>query len=133
MATDQIIEKREETEAAPTEQTRNWRVYRPNVDILEGREELTVLADMPGVNRDSIDIRFENGMLTIHGKVAPRHDAQKGFLLREYGVGDFFREFRVSEAVNAEGISAEYRNGVLTLHLPKVEAAKPRKISVKGA
>ncbi len=133
MATDQIIEKREDTEAASTEQTRNWRVYRPNVDILEGREELTVLADMPGVRSDSIDIRFENGTLTIHGKVSPRQAPETGFLLREYGVGDFFREFRVSEAVNAEDISAEYREGVLILHLPKVEAAKPRKIAVKSA
>jgi len=70
--------------------------------------------------------------LTIEGKVEPRH-AEHGFLYAEYGIGDFYRSFSISEDVDVEKISAELRNGVLTLHLPKAESKKPRKIAVKAA
>lgn len=114
------------------EHTRSGRFYRPNVDILERNDELVVLADMPGVKSGDIDIRFEGGELTIHGPVAPRQDANISYLLQEYGVGDFYRTFRVGEQIDAGKISAEYADGVLTLHLPKAEAAKPRQIKVKS-
>jgi HSP20 family molecular chaperone IbpA len=85
---------------------------------------------MPGVPEDSIDINFQDGMLTIHGKASPRQPEETTFLLTEYGIGDFHRTFRVSEKVDASKISAEYRDGVLILHLPKAESHKPRKIAV---
>lgn len=112
------------------ERTRTGRTYRPNVDIIEREHELLVLADMPGARPDSIDIRFENGTLTISGKVEARQQSDTRYLLAEYGVGDFLRSFTVSEIVDATKISAEYVDGVLTLHLPKLEAAMPRKIRV---
>ena len=115
------------------ERTRTGRTYRPNVDIVEREHELVVLADMPGASPDSIDIRFENGTLTISGKVEPRQAEDTRYLLSEYGVGDFLRSFAVSEIVDAQKISAEFSDGVLVLHLPKVEAAKPRKIPVKAS
>ncbi|MHC5211323.1 MAG: Hsp20/alpha crystallin family protein [Planctomycetota bacterium] len=115
--------------AAPT---RAARAYRPNVDILERENELLVLADMPGTKADAIDIRYENGLLTIHGKVEPRTTEGRRSLLQEYGVGDFHRTFRLGEEIDAAGIHAGYVHGVLTVHLPKVEAAKPRKIEVKS-
>lgn len=128
----EAIEKAEKTEITQTEHTRNVQHYRPNVDIIETSNELTVLADMPGATRDSIDINFENGTLTIHGKV-DRSDPQDATeVLREYGVGDFWRTFQVSEKIDTTKISAEYTDGVLKLHLPKVEEAKPRKIAVKA-
>ena len=114
------------------EHTRSGRLYQPNVDILESTNELTVLADMPGVGGDDIDINFENGTLAIHGKVRPRRGENANCLLEEYGVGDFHRTFQVSEAIDASRITAECAHGVLTLHLPKVEAAKPRKIKVQA-
>ena len=120
----------EEVDAA--EHTRSGTYYRPNVDIVEHREELVVLADMPGTTSDDTDINFEDGTLTIHAKVKPRQPDQTEFLLREYGVGDYYRTFRVSEAIDASQITAEYADGVLTLHLPKAEAVKPRKIQVKS-
>ncbi|MCO6437915.1 MAG: Hsp20/alpha crystallin family protein [Phycisphaerae bacterium] len=130
MATD-TIEKPQQVEVAQTERTRSGPTYLPNVDIVENKEELLVRADMPGVTRDSVDINFENGVLTIVGKVLPRQTPGANLLHREYGVGDFYRTFRVSEAIDASKISAEYAQGVLTLHLPKVEAARARKIEIK--
>ena len=118
-------------EVTPAEHTRSGRYYRPNVDILEQADELIVLADMPGASGDAIDIHFEDGNLTIHAKVEPRQDEKTEYLVREYGVGDFYRTFRISEAIDASKITAQYADGVLTLHLPKAEEAKPRKIDVK--
>ncbi len=113
------------------EATRSGQFYVPPCDIIEKDDELLLLADVPGVRKDQIDIRFEDGTLTLHAKVEPRQDDQK-YLLREYGVGDFYRTFQVSEAVDAARISADYADGVLTLHLPMAEAVKPRKIEVKA-
>jgi len=127
------IEKPANTEVVKAERTQSDRYYRPNVDICENAEELTVLADMPGVSPGDIDINFENGTLTINGKIKPRTPENAEHLLAEYGVGDFYRTFQVSEAIDAEKITAECADGVLTLHLPKAEAAKPRKIKVKTA
>lgn len=130
-------EKQPVSEAAaeqvtPAEHTRSGRYYRPAVDILESAEELTVVADVPGAKAESIDVRFEDGALSIHARVPPRREEDAEYLLHEYGVGDFCRTFRVSEAIDVAKISAEYAEGVLTLHLPKAEAIKPRKITVKG-
>ncbi|MBX7165314.1 MAG: Hsp20/alpha crystallin family protein [Pirellulales bacterium] len=94
--------------------------------------QLQVVADMPGVRTEDIDIHFENGELTIHGKVQPRQEGVN-FLAEEFGVGDFYRSFRVSEEIDGSRIAATYAAGVLTLTLPKVEAAKPRKIAVQSA
>lgn len=116
--------------ADETERTRSGQTYRPNVDIVEHRDELVLVADMPGVKSAELDIRFEDGELSIRAPVAARQPEGTRYLLREYGVGDFYRSFRVSEQIDASRISAEYADGVLKLRLPKVEAAKPRKIAV---
>ncbi len=119
-------------EESSTESTRAGVCFRPNVDIVERPEELVVLADMPGTRSEGTEVDFEDGTLTIHGRVAPRHTEGTEFLLREYNVGDFYRTFHVNEAIDTNNITAEYADGVLTLHLPKAEAAKPRKIHVKS-
>ncbi len=118
----------EQPEAA--ERTRSGQFFRPNCDIVEREDELLVLADVPGARGDQIDVKFEDGTLSIHAPVDPRQPLETEYLLREYGVGDYWRTFQVSEAVDAAKISAEYADGVLTLHLPKAEALKPRKIAV---
>jgi len=122
-----------ETETRPAEQTRLGRYYRPRVDIPETKDELTLVADMPGVSKDGIEINFEEGILTIQGKVAQRYPANANFLLVEYGIGDYYRTFRVSEKIDPTRIQAEYADGVLKVHLPKAEEAKPRKIEVRAA
>ena len=103
----------EAEEVAPAEHTRSGRYYRPNVDILEQADELVVLADVPGASGDAIDIHFEDGNLTIHARVKPRQDDKTEYLRREFGVGDFYRTFRISEAVDAGKITADYADGVL--------------------
>jgi HSP20 family protein len=103
----------------------------PRVDILETDDEILVFADMPGVAAQDVDIRFENGELTVHGRRTASHpDKEKA--AREFEVTSYFRSFQVTEQIAADRIEAELKNGVLTLHLPKVEAVKPRRIAVKG-
>ncbi len=128
---DETMGKAHAEGAATAEQTRSGYYYRPNVDILEKADELLVVADVPGATPDGIDIHFEDGQLTIHARTPPR-DPGVEFLVHEYGVGDYYRTFRVAETIDAGKITAEYADGVLTLHLPKAEAARPRKISVKA-
>jgi HSP20 family protein len=112
------------------ERTRCGCCYRPNVDIVEQNDELLVVADVPGAKSDSIDIKFEDGTLEIQAAVASRSPDDEECLLREYNIGDYYRSFQVSEAIDASKISAQYADGVLTLRLPKAEALKPRKIAV---
>ncbi len=128
MATETEVKQEEETRVP---RHREATVYKPHVDILEEQGEITLKVNMPGVAGDSIDINFADGVLTIQGKVRPRYESEPKFMLREYGIGDFYRTFQVSEQVDAGRIGAEYNDGVLTVHLPKVEAAKPRKIEVR--
>jgi HSP20 family molecular chaperone IbpA len=118
-------------EVTRAERTRSGQAYLPNVDIIELADELLVMADVPGARAEDIDIHFEKGSLEIHAKVPPRVTDGAHVLLQEYGVGDFHRCFEVSESIDAGRIHADYADGVLTLHLPKVEAVKPRKIAVK--
>ena len=129
MATKKIVAK-PESEPAAAERTRNGRFYRPNVDILECPDELLLVADLPGAKSDQIDIDFEKGTLTLHAPVPARQSQDQLYLVHEYGVGDYYRTFDVSEEIDAGRITAEYADGVLTLHLPKAESTKPRKINV---
>jgi HSP20 family protein len=118
--------------AAHPEPTCAGRHFAPRVDILETDRELTLFAEMPGVRSEDVDLRYENGELVLHGKVQPKLEG-KPLLLEEYEEGDFYRVFRIDETVDATQIEAECKNGVLTVHLPKTEAVRPRQIAVKTA
>jgi HSP20 family protein len=124
------LQKDTTNDLSPTEVTHGVSVT-PPVDILETEDELLLFADLPGVAEKDVDIRFENGELTLHARRQPAQSDREAWLL-ENETGDYFRAFRISEQVDTARIWAELKNGVLTLHLPKVEAAKPRKITVKG-
>ena len=128
--TETTLQKSEGNGLAPAEVTQGV-TYSPRVDIVETENELLLLADMPGVKDSDVDIRFVNGELTLHARRAAAPMPAEP-LLWESQAGDFFRTFRINERIDASKISAELKNGVLTLHLPKVEAAKPRKIAVKA-
>jgi HSP20 family molecular chaperone IbpA len=127
--TDTLTKKETPDEVTRAEQTYGG-VISPRFDIWETDDELVLYGDLPGVAPDDLDIQFENRALTIHGKVDVRHE-NVNFLYGEYGVGDFYRSFTVGEAVDAANISAELNNGVCIIHLPKSEAAKPRRIEIK--
>lgn len=114
------------------ERTRSGRTYSPAVDIIEKPDELLLLADVPGAKADGIDIHYERGELTLTARVDERQPEEGNWVLREYGVGDFVRTFQVGEGIDAAKIKAEVTGGVLTLHLPKAEAAKTRRIAVKA-
>jgi HSP20 family protein len=125
-----MVKKDNGGEVATVERTRNGTTYTPRFDIVETDEELVLYGDMPGVAPQNLDVRFETDRLIIHGKVEPRHQDRE-FVYGEYGIGDYYREFQVVESVDAEKINAELDNGVLSVHLPKSEAVKPRRIEVK--
>ena len=114
------------------EETRSQERYvTPPVDIYETPEGLVVKADLPGVAKDGLDVRVENNLLTIRGRAA--HVAPGDLLYREYDLANFFRQFELNDKVDQLKISAELKNGVLTLNLPKAEEAKPRRIEVRAA
>jgi len=117
-------------DVASVERTLNGTTYSPRFDIWENDDEMILYGDLPGVLPEDLDVRFENPVLTIHGKVSPRHKDIK-ILHSEYGIGDFHRAFTIGEAIDTGRISAELKNGVVKVHLPKSEKVKPRRIEVK--
>ncbi len=131
MAENSLVKAEKKAEVTTPELTRETVTFTPRVDIIETAEELLLYADVPGVKPEDVDVRFENGELILHGKVNPRHQPTNN-LLGEFEVGDFYRVFTLNETIDAGRISADLKQGVLTVHLPKSEAVKPRKITVKG-
>jgi len=131
MAENNLVQAEKKSEVKTPELTRGTTTFTPRVDIIETPEELLLYADLPGVKSEDVDVRFENGELILHGKCPPRHQPGN-FLRNEFDVGDFYRVFTLNESIDAEKIVAELKQGVLTVHLPKSEAVKPRKITVKG-
>jgi len=117
--------------AQTAEQTRNSKYFMPRVDILESDAELLLFADMPGVNPQDIDLRYEQGELILQGKTTRK--AHGGNLLfAEYEEGDYYRVFQIHETIDASRIEAEAKNGTLVVHLPKMEKAKPKQVAVKA-
>jgi HSP20 family molecular chaperone IbpA len=130
MAEKTVPQYAREKEVSAREETRSQEAYvTPPVDIYETPEGLVVLADLPGVAKDELDLRVENSLLTIRGKT--HHSVAGEFNYREYDLVNFFRQFELNEQVDQQKISAELKNGVLTLRLPKAEEAKPRKIDIR--
>lgn len=141
MATDTCITQRDNRNDLKEKQgnqvvreRRQEMTFVPNVDIIEEQNRYLIVADVPGSDADHIELNLEDGQLTIEAKVPCRsNEAGGGWLLREYGVGDFRRSFRFGEGIDAERIEAQVNNGVLTVSVPKHESMRPRKIAVKHA
>src|SRR4029077_10287472 len=105
--------------------------WSPAVDIYETENELVVKADLPDVAEKDIDVRVENNLLTIRGeRKFEKSVSEENFLRVERTYGSFSRSFSLPNTVNAEAIGAEYKNGVLTVTLPKREESKPRQVKV---
>lgn len=105
--------------------------WAPAVDIKEEENQYLLIADIPGVNPEDIDVHMENGILSIKGeRNSELKTEQDGFKRIERKHGVFYRRFTMPEGVNPEAIDAKCNHGVLTVSIPKQEAAKPRKITV---
>jgi len=126
------LKKKEAGVPETGERTRAGRIYSPQVDIIERKEDIIVMADMPGVDEKSVDITLEKNVLTIYGKVEA--DMPKGLTLSvsEYGIGDYQRVFTLSDEVDSDNIQATVKNGVLKLIMPKAAPARTRKIQVQA-
>ena len=107
------------------------RYVTPPVDIYETGDGLTVVADLPGVPKESIDVNVDNDVLTIKAGV-PEHDVKDAYY-REFELVSYYRQFRLGEKIDRSKITAAVTNGVLKLHLPFEEEVKPRRIDVKVA
>ena len=127
----QAKEKAEVT--TPAEQTRPGLVFTPAVDIFETDKEITLLADLPGVNADNLNIDLRENVLTLDGDVQGPEGAGETDVIKEYQTGKYYRQFTLSEMIDQPKIDAELKDGVLRLRLPKVEAAQPRQITVKAS
>jgi len=102
----------------------------PPVDIYDEGDKIVLLADMPGVSPEALDVQYERGQLTIRGRQEDRHEEGE-LALGEFEVGDYRRTFAIGEEIDPKSITAELTNGVLRLNLSRVEARKPQKIMVK--
>lgn len=105
--------------------------FQPAVDVCDRGAEVTIVADVPGARADAVDVTFDDGVLTVHAAVPPRTLPGRA-ALREYGVGDYRRAFRLGEGFDASQITAECRAGVLTIRVPRQAAVRPRKVEVRG-
>jgi len=122
----------EDSVARLLSEPRGSRPWSPAVDILETEDAVTLRADLPEVKTEDIDVRVENGTLTLKGvRRFERDENVKGYHRIERSYGEFVRSFAVPSSVETDKVGAEYKNGVLTITLPKKETAKPRTVKVE--
>lgn len=114
------------------EQTKPGPVFTPPVDICEDENAIKLMADMPGVKTDDVNIDVRENTLTLIGEIKPFESEEEADLMIEYEIGQYYRQFTLPELIDQEKIDAQLKNGVLTLVLPKAEAAKPKKIEIKS-
>jgi HSP20 family molecular chaperone IbpA len=124
----QVQQKREVDKKQ--ESTVPARSFVPTADIYEAENALTVVLEMPGVNKGNIDIHVEAGVLTIEGRLDFSKYEGMQPVYTEYNIGHYRRSFSLSNKIDQSQIGAEMKDGVLTITLPKAEQAKPRKITI---
>ena len=115
-----------------TEETRPGPIFTPSVDIFETDKALTLLADMPGVTAKDLNIDLKEGVLTLSSSVPSTEGSGEIDVFSEYQTGNYYRKFNLSDVIDQSKIEAELKEGVLRLHLPKIEATAPRRIEVKA-
>ena len=124
----QVQEKRELEKKQ--ESTVPARLFVPTADIFEADGALTMVLEMPGVDKSNVDISVEAGVLTIEGRLDFSKYEGMQPVYTEYNIGHYRRSFSLSNKIDQSKIAAEMKDGVLSLTLPKLEEAKPRRISV---
>ena len=125
----QVQKKREHDQQQET--TIPARVFVPSADIYESQDALTVILEMPGVQKDNVEVRVEEGTLFVEGRLDLAKYQGLVPLYTEYNIGHYARSFRISSRIDQKKIAAELNDGVLSLTLPKADEAKPRTIKVK--
>ncbi len=123
--------KDKEHAGAKSELTYKGPVFMPAVDILEKDDAVILIADLPGVDNEGVDIHLNGNNLTIRGHVE-EEESGHAHIYEEFQVGDFLRTFSLSKAIDGDRIEASMKNGVLRIVLPKAETVKPRRIEVKA-
>jgi len=117
------------TEARTPERYSKRAVVMPAVDIFENKDEVLVIADVPGADPAGLNVHFDKDQLFIEAAVTPPSEDLKP-MFREFGVVDYRRVFELSPGIDSAEIKAELKNGVLSIHLPKSAAIKPRRIQI---
>ncbi|MBN2804933.1 MAG: Hsp20/alpha crystallin family protein [Deltaproteobacteria bacterium] len=125
------VADKKEIEKSDGEHTKTGVQYSPAVDIYETENSITLLADLPGVKKENLDINVEDKQLTITGLVETGLIGNE--IEKEYGIGGFTRSFKLGDSIDLSKISASLEDGVLTLLLPKAEKLKARKIEVRAS
>jgi HSP20 family protein len=132
MAARQELQVQKKRELEKTEETTiPARVFLPTADIYETQDALTVVLEMPGVEKSNVDVRVEDGILEVEGRLDLSKYEGLQPIYTEYNIGHYSRSFQLSSRIDQNKIGAELKDGVLSLTLPKVEEAKPRSIEVR--
>jgi HSP20 family molecular chaperone IbpA len=130
MAASELTERNDERNVQSREETRSSEKFiKPAVNIIETEEGLTLTADIPGASRDSLDVNVEKGILTITAPVSRDMPGNAGYT--EFELASYYRQFSIPESLDHVKAKADLVNGILTLRIPRAEAAKPRKIEIK--
>ena len=131
MAQSQALQSQEKKELVSKDEAMvPVRYFVPTTDIFETEDALTVVMEVPGVNKEAVDISVENEVLKVEAKIDPsKYDGMEP-LYTEYNVGHFARSFTLSNKIDQQQISAKLEDGILTLTLNKAKEAMPRKISI---
>ncbi len=127
------VKKQEASHASAAERTSTRKVFVPAVDIIEAKDAIVLIADVPGADEKSVDITLEKNVLAITAHVEPTEHKDFQAASAEYETGDYQRSFTISDAIDQENIGATVRKGVLRITLPKAAQAKTKKIVVAAA
>ncbi len=106
-------------------------VFAPFVNIYETNDDFVLVANMPGVSKNDVKLKLEEGALSIFGKINYDETVNRKYILNEAGVGNYFRKFKISNSIDESKIDAKYENGQLVVTLPKHDRIKPRSINIK--
>jgi len=130
MSPDLNVREKQEVSLGAAEATSDKPMFSPVVDIWETETGLMLVADMPGVSPEELSLDLQDNTLTISGRV-PQPPEGRRMLMKEYEVGNFYRQFSLADNIDQAGITAALKDGVLRLELPRVAPAQPRKIEIK--
>ena len=126
------ISAKTQTKSTGAERTKYTSTYVPMVDIYEAGENLYLMADMPGTDESGVNITLEKDILTIEATTDESICGQRKPTYSEYGIGDYYRQFTLSDEIDREKIEASMMNGILKVVLPKAEPHKTKKIAIQA-